>query len=334
MGGSTGRGNTRPYAEFNALVDPEAIDVVLDSGVRFTMVGLNLTHQAQATPEVVERIAAIGTPAAEAVVGWLSFFADTYRELYDLSPPVHDPCALAIAVEPSIARCRRRAHRRRARRPPHPRRDRRRPARPHRPPAERPRRARPRRPAVLGPRLRRDRRALSSKRTTAWPSTSSSPGDTAARAVRRPSSQVPFVDPRSTAYQPPAGVGRISRWRRDTTGRPSPRRSASCGRGPGRARARSGSATTTASLARVRQRSTARRTRSASEGRDTSATSALELLARARHQQPVEAQLERVDAEHALGAPRPEQRGGRVAIGVRGPHPASIRPGAHRFKVR
>jgi purine nucleosidase/pyrimidine-specific ribonucleoside hydrolase len=104
MGGSTGRGNTRPYAEFNALVDPEAIDVVLNSGVRFTMVGLNLTHQAQATPEVVERIAAIGTPAAEAVVGWLGFFADTYRELYDLSPPVHDPCALAIAVEPSIAR--------------------------------------------------------------------------------------------------------------------------------------------------------------------------------------------------------------------------------------
>ena len=105
MGGSTARGNTRPYAEFNAIVDPEAIDVVLRSGVRFTMVGLNLTHQAQATPLVIERIAAIGTPAAEAVVGWLSFFADTYREIYDLWPPVHDPCALAIAVDPTIARC-------------------------------------------------------------------------------------------------------------------------------------------------------------------------------------------------------------------------------------
>ncbi|MDP9345341.1 MAG: nucleoside hydrolase [Actinomycetota bacterium] len=105
MGGSTGRGNTRPYAEFNALVDPEAIAVVLAAGVRFTMVGLNLTHQAQATPEVVRRIAAIGTPAAAAVVGWLGFFADTYRELYDVWPPVHDPCALAIAGDPTIARC-------------------------------------------------------------------------------------------------------------------------------------------------------------------------------------------------------------------------------------
>ena len=26
MGGSTERGNTRPYAEFNALVDPEAAE--------------------------------------------------------------------------------------------------------------------------------------------------------------------------------------------------------------------------------------------------------------------------------------------------------------------
>ena len=50
MGGSTARGNTRPYAEFNALVDPEAAEIVFASGKPLTMVGLNLTHQAQATP--------------------------------------------------------------------------------------------------------------------------------------------------------------------------------------------------------------------------------------------------------------------------------------------
>ena len=54
MGGSTARGNTRPYAEFNALVDPEAAEIVFASGKPLTMVGLNLTHQAQATPEVIE----------------------------------------------------------------------------------------------------------------------------------------------------------------------------------------------------------------------------------------------------------------------------------------
>jgi purine nucleosidase/pyrimidine-specific ribonucleoside hydrolase len=103
MGGSTGRGNTRPYAEFNALVDPEAAEIVFSSGVPLTMVGLNLTHQAQATPEVVERLRAVGNPAAEATIGWLSFFADTYRTVYGMAgPPVHDACAVALVIDSSV----------------------------------------------------------------------------------------------------------------------------------------------------------------------------------------------------------------------------------------
>jgi inosine/uridine nucleosidase len=103
MGGSTGRGNTRPYAEFNALVDPEAAEIVFASGKPLTMVGLNLTHQAQATPQVVERLAAVGNAAADATVGWLSFFADTYRTVYGFAgPPVHDACAVALLINPSL----------------------------------------------------------------------------------------------------------------------------------------------------------------------------------------------------------------------------------------
>jgi inosine/uridine nucleosidase len=106
MGGSTGRGNTRPYAEFNAFVDPEAAAIVFASGVPLTMIGLNLTHQAQATPVVMERLRAIGTPAAEATVGWLSFFAETYRSVFGFDgPPVHDPCAVALVVDASLMRC-------------------------------------------------------------------------------------------------------------------------------------------------------------------------------------------------------------------------------------
>jgi inosine-uridine nucleoside N-ribohydrolase len=105
MGGSTDRGNTRPYAEFNALVDPEAAELVFASGFPITMVGLNLTHQAQATPAVVDRLRAIGNASAEAAVGWLGFFAETYRNVYGFEgPPVHDPCALALAIDPSIVR--------------------------------------------------------------------------------------------------------------------------------------------------------------------------------------------------------------------------------------
>ena len=43
-----------------------------------TMVGLDLTHQALATPEVVARIAALGTAPARFVAELLEFFAETY----------------------------------------------------------------------------------------------------------------------------------------------------------------------------------------------------------------------------------------------------------------
>lgn len=105
MGGSTDRGNVRPYAEFNAMVDPEAAEIVFASGKPLTMVGLNLTHQAQATGEVVERLRAIGSPVSEAAIGWLSFFADTYREVYGFAgPPVHDACAVALVIDPTLVR--------------------------------------------------------------------------------------------------------------------------------------------------------------------------------------------------------------------------------------
>ncbi len=103
MGGSTGRGNRTPYAEFNAYTDPEALQLVLDSGVPFTLVGLNVTHTAQATPDIVERIAQIGTPLAQVCADWIDFFAQTYRAVFDIAPPMHDPVALAIAIDPTIA---------------------------------------------------------------------------------------------------------------------------------------------------------------------------------------------------------------------------------------
>jgi purine nucleosidase len=106
MGGSTERGNREPYAEFNAWVDPVAAAAVLASGVPFTMVGLNLTHQARATAAVIARMRALGTRLGDTVVGWFEFFGSTYRALYGAAaPPVHDPCAIALVAEPGVVRC-------------------------------------------------------------------------------------------------------------------------------------------------------------------------------------------------------------------------------------
>jgi inosine/uridine nucleosidase len=105
MGGSTERGNRTPYAEFNAWVDPEAAAAVVTSGVPITVIGLNLTHQALATDDVIARILALGTPLAETVAAWFDFFGATYRTLFGFpAPPVHDPCAVALVADPTMVR--------------------------------------------------------------------------------------------------------------------------------------------------------------------------------------------------------------------------------------
>jgi purine nucleosidase len=103
MGGTMGEGNTTPLAEFNIVADPEAADIVIRSGVPVTLCGLDVTHQALATPEVVDRIRALGTPLASAVVDLLGFFGERYRALWGFpAPPVHDPVAVARVIDPAI----------------------------------------------------------------------------------------------------------------------------------------------------------------------------------------------------------------------------------------
>src|ERR1700732_2370514 len=106
MGGAYTRGNTTPAAEFNIYVDPEAAEIVFTAGWPLTMVGLDLTHQALATPAVLERISGLGTPIAKIAVELLEFFRETYRRNAGFdSPPVHDPCAAARVIDPRVMQC-------------------------------------------------------------------------------------------------------------------------------------------------------------------------------------------------------------------------------------
>ncbi len=107
MGGAIGLGNTTPAAEFNIAVDPEAAQVVFTCGRPITMIGLDVTHQAQATPEVRSRIRALNSPVAYLVDELLGFFGETYHRVYGfLAPPVHDPCAVARVIDPTLIRSR------------------------------------------------------------------------------------------------------------------------------------------------------------------------------------------------------------------------------------
>jgi purine nucleosidase len=108
MGGAYGPGNRTPVSEFNIGCDPEAAQIVFREPWPLTMVGLDLTHQALATPEVVARIAALGTGAGHFVAELLAFFGAAYSAVHGFAaPPVHDPCAVAFVIDPDVLRTRR-----------------------------------------------------------------------------------------------------------------------------------------------------------------------------------------------------------------------------------
>ena len=103
MGGAYGTGNITASAEFNTFVDPEAAAIVFGEDWPVVMVGLDLTHQALATPEVESRFAALGTSAGDFVVALIDAFRQNYKDAQDFdNPPVHDPCAVAYVIDPSL----------------------------------------------------------------------------------------------------------------------------------------------------------------------------------------------------------------------------------------
>ena len=103
MGGAYTRGNITPAAEFNVYGDPEAADVVFRADWDVTMVGLDLTHQALATPELQDRVRAVGGPISQFVLDIWEFIATTHGGLLQIAyPAVHDACCVAALIDPTI----------------------------------------------------------------------------------------------------------------------------------------------------------------------------------------------------------------------------------------
>nr|WP_255713888.1 nucleoside hydrolase [Corynebacterium sp. ACRQP] len=103
MGGAYGAGNYSPSAEFNIAVDPEAAAIVFGEDWPVVMVGLDLTHQALATPAVQDRFRALGTASGDFLAALVDAFRANYKDAQGFdNPPVHDPCAVAYVIDPSI----------------------------------------------------------------------------------------------------------------------------------------------------------------------------------------------------------------------------------------
>jgi purine nucleosidase len=104
MGGAVFEGgNSTPSAEFNLLVDPHAADVVFRSGVPITVMPLDVSHKALTTRVRIDRIRALGTPVATAVVKMLEFFERYDEQKYGTDgAPLHDPCVISFLLQPGL----------------------------------------------------------------------------------------------------------------------------------------------------------------------------------------------------------------------------------------
>ena len=104
MGGAMVLGNWQPAVEFNIYVDPEAAEIVFQSGIPVVMAGLDVTHKAQIHVEDIERFRRIGNPISTIVAELLDFFLEDHQDEKwgFVGAPLHDPCTIAWLLKPEM----------------------------------------------------------------------------------------------------------------------------------------------------------------------------------------------------------------------------------------
>jgi len=102
MGGAIELGNWTPAAEFNILVDPEAAEIVMNSGIKLTMIGLEVTHQAWLDESNAQALRGKGK-CEDFVAELLDHFVAFHQVRFGWpGAPIHDAVTIAHLIDPSL----------------------------------------------------------------------------------------------------------------------------------------------------------------------------------------------------------------------------------------
>jgi inosine-uridine nucleoside N-ribohydrolase len=108
MGGAFSvSGNITPVAEFNAYADPDAVQVVLDSGIRpLTFVGLDVTQKVILYRDQLDKwVDTNKTKISQFVKDCTEFYIDFHRDSEGFDGCyLHDPLAVGIAIQPDLVK--------------------------------------------------------------------------------------------------------------------------------------------------------------------------------------------------------------------------------------
>lgn len=90
--------------EFNIYCDPEAADIVINSGIKTTMIGLDVTMKVLVEKEQYKEFRKIDSSVGKLVVDWLMFYEKLHRGTMDVGGALHDPLAFAYVIDKSLVK--------------------------------------------------------------------------------------------------------------------------------------------------------------------------------------------------------------------------------------
>lgn len=98
-------GPVAPMVDANFANDPEAAHIVLQSGARVTLVGMDVTMTTLLSTAMMAEISREGDHAVQTLMRIAAFYVDAYQTMYPgiAGCGLHDPLAVAIAEDPSLA---------------------------------------------------------------------------------------------------------------------------------------------------------------------------------------------------------------------------------------